>query len=110
MLPSDNHVHSEWSYDTSADASMLRSCEQAVAIGLPAIAFTEHLEFTAGGPGDAIESVATDHRWWGGIKPLNGAGCLACVAECRDRFPGLRILSGIEAGEPHLFQASAAQV
>ena len=28
-----------------------RSCEQAVAVGLPAIAFTEHLEFTAGGRG-----------------------------------------------------------
>src|ERR1700755_1701392 len=63
VLPADNHVHTEWSYDTSADASMVRSCEQAVAIGLPAVAFTEHLEFTAPGPGDAIVDVATDHTW-----------------------------------------------
>ena len=37
---------------------MVRSCEQAVAIGLPAIAFTEHLEFTVGGEGDAILGTA----------------------------------------------------
>jgi histidinol-phosphatase (PHP family) len=107
VLPADNHVHTEWSYDTSADASMLRSCERAVAIGLPSIAFTEHLEFTEGGPGDAIASVATDHRWWSRIRPLDVAGYMACIAECRERFPGLRILSGIEAGETHLFAASA---
>ena len=39
---------------------MVRSCEQAIAIGLPAVAFTEHLEFTVGGAGDAIVDVATD--------------------------------------------------
>ena len=89
---------------------MVRSCEQAVAAGLPAIAFTEHLEFTAGGDGDAIVLVATDHRWWGRIKPLDVTGYLACIEECRDRFPGLRIWSGVEAGESHLFSASAGAV
>ena len=89
---------------------MVRSCEQAVALGLPAIAFTEHLEFTSGGPGDAIVDIATDHRWWSRIKPFNVDGYQACVEECRQRFPGLRILSGIEAGEPHLFGASAGKV
>jgi histidinol-phosphatase (PHP family) len=103
-------VHTEWSYDTSADASMVRSCEQAIAIGLPAIAFTEHLEFTAGGAGDAIVDVATDHRWWGRIKPLDVTGYMASVEDCRQRFPGLRILSGVEAGEPHLFGASAGAI
>jgi histidinol-phosphatase (PHP family) len=110
VLPADNHVHTEWSYDTSADASMVRSCEQAVAVGLPAIAFTEHLEFTAGAAGDAIVDVATDHRWWGRIRPLDVTGYLASVEECRQRFPGLRILSGVEAGESHLFGASAGAV
>jgi histidinol-phosphatase (PHP family) len=89
---------------------MVGSCEQAVAAGLPAIAFTEHLEFTAGIDGDAISDVATDHRWWGRIKPLDVTGYLACIEECRDRFPGLRILSGVEAGESHLFSASAGAV
>src|ERR1700761_9863633 len=89
---------------------MVRSCEQAVAIGLPAIAFTEHLEFTVSGPGDAIADVATDHRWWSRIKPFDVAGYAASVEECRERFPGLRVLSGVEAGEPHLFEASAGAV
>ena len=89
---------------------MVRSCEQAIAIGLPSIAFTEHLEFTVGGPGDAIVDVATDHRWWGRIKPLDVTGYMASIEECRQRFPGLRILSGVEAGEPHLFGASAGAV
>ena len=103
-------MHTEWSYDTSADASMVRSCEQAVAVGLPAIAFTEHLEFISGGPGDAIVHVATDHRWWSRIKPLDVEGYLACIEQCRERFPGLRILSGVEAGESHLFGASAGAI
>jgi histidinol-phosphatase (PHP family) len=89
---------------------MLRSCEQAIALGLPAIAFTEHLEFTSGGPGDAIVDVATDHRWWGRIKPLDVPGYTACIEDCRQRFPGLRILSGVEAGESHLFGASAGAI
>ena len=87
---------------------MVRSCEQAIAVGLPAIAFTEHLEFTAGAAGDAIVDVATDHRWWGRIRPLDVTGYLASIEECRQRFPGLRILSGVEAGESHLFAGSAA--
>jgi len=84
---------------------MVRSCEQALAIGLPAVAFTEHLEFTEGSEGDAIAGVATDARWWGRIKPLDVTGYLAAVEESRQRFPGLRILSGVEAGESHLFAA-----
>ncbi|MGH2931205.1 MAG: PHP domain-containing protein, partial [Solirubrobacteraceae bacterium] len=103
-------MHTEWSYDTSASASMVRSCEQAIAVGLPAIAFTEHLEFTVGGAGDAIHDVATDHRWWSRIKPLDVAGYLASIEDCRQRFTGLRILSGVEAGEPHLFGASAGAI
>jgi histidinol-phosphatase (PHP family) len=89
---------------------MVRSCEQAVAIGLPSVAFTEHLEFTEGGAGDAILDVATDQRWWSRIKPLDVTGYMASIEECRQRFPGLRVLSGVEAGESHLFGASAEAV
>jgi histidinol-phosphatase (PHP family) len=110
MLPADNHVHTEWSYDTSVDASMVRSCEQAIALGLPSVAFTEHLEFTEGADGDAIVGMVTDARWWTRVKPFDVTGYLACVAECRERFPELRILSGVEAGESHLFAASAGAV
>jgi len=89
---------------------MARSCEQAAALGLPAIAFTEHLEFTSGGDGDAITGLATDARWWSRIRPLDVTGYLAAIEECRERFPGLRIYSGVEAGEPHLFGASAGAI
>jgi histidinol-phosphatase (PHP family) len=89
---------------------MVRSCEQAMALGLPAVAFTEHLEFTVGGEGDAIGEVATDHRWWSRIKLLDVTGYLAAIEECRQRYPGLRILSGVETGESHLFAASAGAI
>jgi histidinol-phosphatase (PHP family) len=110
VLPADNHVHSEWSYDTSPEASMVRSCEQAVALGLPSIAFTEHLEFTSGGEGDAITGLAADARWWNRIKPLDVTGYRAAIEECRERFGDLKILAGVEAGESHLFAGSAAAV
>ena len=51
--PPDNHVHTHWSWDTADSSTMRRACERAVAQGLPAIAFTEHLDFTVwdgGGP------------------------------------------------------------
>jgi histidinol-phosphatase (PHP family) len=110
VLPADNHVHSEWSYDTSPEASMVRSCKQALAIGLPSIAFTEHLEFTSGGAGDAITGIAADARWWNRIKPLDVAGYQAGIEECRERFPSLRVLAGVEAGESHLFAGSASAI
>jgi histidinol-phosphatase (PHP family) len=108
VLPADNHVHSEWSYDTTAEASMALSCEQALAIGVPSIAFTEHMEFTTSRPGDAIGALGPDHRWWNKIRPIDVTGYLASIEECRQRYPDLRILSGVEAGEPHLFAQSAA--
>jgi hypothetical protein len=39
--------------------------------------------------------------------PLDVEGYLACVQRCRDRFPGLRILTGAELGEPRLRQRQA---
>jgi histidinol-phosphatase (PHP family) len=90
MLPPDGHVHTEWSWDAAA-GSMERSCERALALGLPSIAFTEHADYTPWTRAD------------GRLEPpeLDVAGYLACVQRCRDRFPGLRILSGVEVGEPH---------
>jgi histidinol-phosphatase (PHP family) len=44
--PVDSHVHSEWSWDAPL-ASMERSCARALDLGLPAIAFTEHLDHAA---------------------------------------------------------------
>ena len=95
---------------------MERTCARAVEVGLPAVAFTEHVDFTEWGAednpppsgatdGDAAQ-IATRER----VRPLDVEGYLASVQTCRDRFPGLRILSGIEAGEPHHFAGSVAAV
>jgi histidinol-phosphatase (PHP family) len=109
-LPADNHVHSQWSHDTGPRASMAAACARAVGLGLPAVAFTEHLDFTEWGPGDPISGTGiTPNDQWG-PRPFDVDGYLSSVEECRGRFPSLRILSGAEAGEPHLFAGSAAAV
>jgi histidinol-phosphatase (PHP family) len=105
--PADNHVHSQWSYDTGAAASMVASCERAVALGIPAVAFTEHLDFTVWQDGDAAVGMTSLRP---GVAPLDVAGYASSIAECRERFPTLRVLSGVEAGEPHLAGASLGGV
>src|SRR6266540_1668634 len=106
MLPPDNHVHTQWSWDADA-GSMEASCARAVELGLPSIAFTDHMEFTRWviapeGRGvlhrDAAK-VGPDLQF--DAPPLDVDGYLECLQRCRDRFPGLRILSGVEFGEPH---------
>jgi len=107
VLPPDGHVHTEWSWD-AADGSMEQSCARAVELGLPSIAFTEHADFTRWlmDPA-AVARMRSRRPAWvgpdGRFSPprLDAAGYLACVQRCRDRFPGLRILSGTELGEPH---------
>ncbi len=44
-VPPDNHVHTEWSWDAAA-GSMEASCARALELGLPSIAFTEHVDAT----------------------------------------------------------------
>jgi histidinol-phosphatase (PHP family) len=63
------------------------NCRQAISIGLTAIAFTEHADFPP-----------SPHR---GRRDLDINGYLAELERCRGLFPGLRIMSGIELGEPH---------
>ncbi|KRF34179.1 PHP domain-containing protein [Nocardioides sp. Soil805] len=104
-LPVDSHVHTNWSWD-APHGSMRASCERAIRVGLPAIAFTEHVDHTVWrvameelDPGDHLAQVARD----GLLHPpaFDAAGYLQEVEECRERYPGLRILSGLELGEPH---------
>ncbi|MEV6494826.1 PHP domain-containing protein [Actinoplanes sp. NPDC051633] len=114
-LPPDSHVHSEWSWDTTA-GSMADSCARAVQLGLPAIAFTEHLDHTVWrieleGPYalDRLLEVAGPD---GILTPpaFDAAGYLDAVEGCRERFPDLRILSGLEVGEPHRHAEACARV
>lgn len=103
-LPADSHVHSQWSWDALA-GSMEDTCRRAVGIGLPAVAFTEHADFTPWslGPGEKIPGewrrLVSDDVLTPPALDLNGYK--ACLDRCRERFPGLRILSGVELSEPH---------
>jgi histidinol-phosphatase (PHP family) len=110
MLPADNHVHSEWSWDTGNDASMDQTCQRAVSIGLPSVAFTEHIDFTAWGPQDRFAAGSVRIAGRERIRPLDLSGYQASLERCRERYPDLRILAGIEAGEPHHFTGSVAEV
>lgn len=111
MLPPDNHVHSRWSWDTPSSTTMERHCERALRLGIPSVAFTEHVDFVDWGADDATSAHAPSsvgarpH-----VGPLDVEGYLANLERCRDRFPDLRVISGIEAGEPHHFAGSVAAV
>jgi histidinol-phosphatase (PHP family) len=107
-LPPDNHVHTHWSWDTSDSSTMRRACERAVKLGLPAIAFTEHLDFTVWDPDDRATDEGLVERHASRHADIDVEGYFAELAEVRDRFKGLRIWSGVETGEPHLFRASVA--
>ncbi len=108
-LPPDLHVHTEWSWDAQC-GSMEKSCAEAVRLGLPAIAFTEHLDHTvwtvaheglAELPRDHPVAMLSDAD--GRVAPpaFDVTGYLDAVERCRRVFPELVILSGLEIGEPH---------
>lgn len=87
---------------------MAQACQQAIRLGLPSIAFTEHLDFTVWAADDAATAEGLVERHQARQLPIDVEGYFAELTECRERFPELRILSGVEAGEPHLFAASIA--
>jgi histidinol-phosphatase (PHP family) len=89
---------------------MALSCEQALAAGVPAVAFTDHLDFTTWIDGDQIAVEGLDPRPYYRMRLLDLPGYLEGLDECRRRYPDLRILSGVEIGEAHLWGASAAAV
>ena len=88
-LAADNHVHSEWSWD-AARGDMDRTCRRAVELGLRSVAFTEHADWIRGN-----EAV------------FDAEGYFECLERCRARYASLRILSGVEMGEPHRHEPQA---
>ncbi|MEV0643691.1 PHP domain-containing protein [Phytomonospora sp. NPDC050363] len=114
-LPADSHVHSEWSWD-ARDGSMERTCARAVEIGLPALAFTEHVDFTAW---EVVDRHLEANSFLASIAapdglltppPFDVEGYFESVERCRDLFPGLRIITGVELGEPHLHAEAAGKL
>ena len=86
---------------------MRRTCEHAVRIGLSALIFTEHLDVSAewlvedGDIGHHAQKYvdSTGHVQ---LPEFDTAGYLRAIDGCRAEFPELRILTGLEFGQPHL--------
>jgi len=74
---------------------MEQSCERALELGLPALAFTEHADW------------ALVHE---GQHSVDLDGYFDSIERCRARFSDLRILTGVELGEPHWFPEETAAV
>jgi histidinol-phosphatase (PHP family) len=112
MLPADQHVHTQWSPDAPG-GSMRRACARAVELGLPAVTFTDHADLTtlvvSDAAADYIRSIG-GQLTNGGYEPppLDVAGYLDCVEQCRQEFAGLQIGAGVELGDPHLHPQAAA--
>jgi histidinol-phosphatase (PHP family) len=85
----DNHVHSEWSWDAPA-GDMQATCQRAVELGLTSIAFTEHMDWACG-----PEASFDVHAYF------------ECIERCRAVYSDLRIMSGVEMGEPHRYPSEA---
>src|SRR5260370_5771242 len=90
----DLHVHTEWSWD-APHGSMERSCERAIEVGLPAISFTEHADW------------ALVHK---GQPSVDLAGYFDAIERCRAKFKALRIVTGVELGEPPWYRAETTEV
>jgi len=104
MLPRDSHVHSQWSWD-ALHGSMEATCRRAAGIGLPALVFTEHADFT---PWTVPDGDVLPVEWQALMSAqtltppaLDLDGYFESLERCRVRFPGLRLLSGVELSEPH---------
>jgi histidinol-phosphatase (PHP family) len=86
MFPADLHVHSTFSCD--ARDSMETICAAALEKGLTYLGFAEHLDYN---PQDY------------GFGYFNYAKYSEEIERLRDKYAGrLRILKGLEFGEPHL--------
>ncbi|WP_432826620.1 histidinol-phosphatase HisJ family protein [Dactylosporangium sp. CA-092794] len=106
QLPADLHTHTQFSWDTTT-GDMEGSCARAVELGLPAIAFTEHTDFISWtvDPGRLSERMTRHLADPTHLvpPPLDVAGYLESVDRCRARYPTLKIITGVELGEPHWF-------
>ncbi|WP_245806307.1 PHP domain-containing protein [Cryptosporangium aurantiacum] len=95
---------------------MERTCARAVELGLPSIAFTEHAEFgitTLVDPDRELPDWLSQYTDPDGVitpPALDVEGYLASVARCREKFPGLRILTGVELSEPHWHTRRTAEL
>src|SRR5438046_8648618 len=74
---------------------MERSCERALELGLPPIACHDPAYFVKGHAEQYCVAIL---------------GYLDSIGRCRAKYTDLRILSGVELGEPHWFPEETAAV
>ncbi len=115
--PPDGHVHSQFSWDAGVRGSMADACARAVELGLPSIAFTEHLDLTSWFvpreslhmfPRAGAHYVEADSTFY--PPRIDLEGYFESIDRCRERFGSLHILTGIEIGEPHWFPELVAGI
>lgn len=88
----DTHIHSHISCDSTA--TIAEMCEGAIANGLMGITITDHLDMN---PNDE------------GYEYYKPAPFFEEIAEARRAFTGrLKVLQGVEFGEPHLYPETLA--
>lgn len=116
-LTADAHVHSEWSWDAGSDpasaGAMDRICARASQVALPALVFTEHLDLEDSWRVDAGDIGEHGQRYvdsagYVRLPPFDLEGYVEAIERCRHKHPELRILTGVEFGQPHLGDTEAA--
>jgi len=87
----DLHCHSRFSVDSRAD--MASYCRRARELGVDAICFTDHVDY---------------NELYDGKPYYDPDGYWRELAAARESYPQLRLLSGMEFSEAHLFQPELA--
>ncbi len=86
-IPHDYHIHSAFSFDCSVPLEQV--CERAIALGIPEICVTDHIDFVPDDPST------------GYFQP---EAYFAAIETCRQKYGDrLIIRAGAEMGEPHRF-------
>lgn len=90
-IETDYHMHSIFSADGEDPPAAL--CRRALELGFSEIAITEHAEW---------------HKGQAGFPQVDAY--FAAIRSCREEFApqGLRVLSGVELGNPHVYAAETA--
>ncbi|MDR3002054.1 MAG: histidinol-phosphatase HisJ family protein [Fibromonadaceae bacterium] len=90
----DTHIHGQFSSDSKQDYRKL--CKKAIEKNYKAIAFTEHFDLLDSDPQNYVVPVLKKY--------------MDCLTKIQNEFPGLKIIKGIELGEPHRIVTVAKKV
>ena len=84
MIPSDNHVHTNFSTDstTPMEAQLL----QAKTLGLPSLCFTDHMDYNFPSKGNATEFFFPVDKYFSAIRKL------------QEKYPDFPLRIGVELG------------